>query len=85
MDLNGNEVRKLPDLLLQLSRQISFRNQLNLNKDLNGTEIKHFQIQSTAVQIDYPLNVNKDLNGNELGKLPDLLYSCRDCFPSEIN
>ena len=76
-DLNGNELRKLPDLLLQLSRLISLTNQLNLNKDLNGTELKHFQIHSTAVETDFPLNLKKDLNGNELRKLPDLLYSYR--------
>ena len=43
---------------LQLLRLISFRNQMNLNKDLNGTELKHLQIHSTAIE--------------EMGKIPQL-------------
>ena len=37
---------------LQLSRPISFGNQLNVNKDLNGNKISHFQIPSTPVETD---------------------------------
>ena len=44
---------------LQLLRLISFGNRLNLNKDLNGTELKHFQISSTAAEIDFLLKSNE--------------------------
>ena len=69
---------------LQLSRLISFRNQLNLNKDLNGTELRHFQISSTAAETDFlhkSIEFQLDLNGTELRKLPALHYSCRNWFP----
>ena len=37
---------------LQLLRLISFRNELNLNKILIGTELRHSQISSTAAETD---------------------------------
>ena len=51
-----------------LPRLMSFRNQLNLNKDLNGNELRHFQTSSSAAETDFrnQLNFNKDLIGTEL-------------------
>ena len=46
---------------------------MSLNKDLSGTELKHFQIHSTAAETDSRFNLNKRSNGNELKKLPDTL------------
>ena len=49
MELNSGTSRSS----LQLPKLISFRNQLNLNKDLNGAELSHFQIFSAAVGTDF--------------------------------
>ena len=55
---------------LQLPRLISFRNQLNLNKDLNGTELKKAHRSPPKllrlISLRNQLNFNKDLNGTEL-------------------
>ena len=37
---------------VQLPRLICFRNQLNFNMDLNGTDLTHTQISSTAAETD---------------------------------
>ena len=37
----------------QLPRLVSFRNQLNFSKNLNGNELRHFQISSTAAETDF--------------------------------
>ena len=104
---------------LQLSRLLSLRNQLNLNKDLIGTELKKLpdllyscpdwfpleinwiwirtcmelssSISGSPLKLPrlissrHQLKLNKDLIGLELTKLPDLVYSCRDWFPWEMN
>ena len=104
---------------LQLSRLLSLRNQLNLNKDLIGTELKKLPDLLYSCPDCFPLEIdwiwtrtcmelsscisgsplklprlisfrnqlklNKDLIGFELRKLPDLVSSCRDWFPWEIN
>ena len=60
---------RTPRYPLQLPRVISFRNQLNFNKELNGNELSHFQISSTAVKtyfLQESMEFNMDLNGTEL-------------------
>ena len=53
----GFELRKLPDLLYSC-QEISFRNQLNLNQDLNGTELRKLPDLFYSCRHRFPSKIN---------------------------
>ena len=74
---------------LQLPRPISFRNQLNFNKDLDGTKaqkVSRSPLQlSRLISLRNRLNLNKDLNGTELKHFQIHSTAVETDFPLNLN